>query len=153
MASSTPSHPMPSHPTPAFSEVTLAFPFNVMAFPFTGRSHLMLWRSQSLGFPRAWRWRQAMAKWRLGRKKWRGPGGAGMGAPRQFHRPLRHLAMAWRRRQAWRHSINSERHSVNWEHHNINWERHNMNWERHNNKWKRWGGVGWCCIWRYLVMK
>ena len=53
-----------------------------------------------------------------------------------FIGPQRHLAMAWRRRQAWRHSINYERNS-------IHWERHHINWERHNIKWKRQGGVGW----------
>ena len=53
-----------------------------------------------LGYPMAWRRRQAMAKWRLGRREWRGPGGPGMGDPRHFLHPLRHLATAWRRRQA-----------------------------------------------------
>ena len=51
----------PPHPTPpqmAFSEV-------YWAFPFTGHS-------QVLGVPMAWqRRRQAMAKWRWGRRKWR----------------------------------------------------------------------------------
>ena len=51
-----------------------------------------------LGYPMAWRRRQAMAKWRLGSIKWRGPGGPGVGAQRQFIGPQRHLAMAWRRR-------------------------------------------------------
>ena len=32
----------------------MAFPFHVMAFPFTGRSHLMEWRSQLLGVPSYW---------------------------------------------------------------------------------------------------
>ena len=54
-----------------------------------------------LGYPMAWRRCQAKAKWRWGRRKWRGPGpGPGMGAPRHFLRPQRHLAMAWRCRQA-----------------------------------------------------
>ena len=49
--------PHPSHM--AFSEI-------YWAFPVTGRSHL-------LGVPMAWRRRrQAKAKWRLGRRKWRG---------------------------------------------------------------------------------
>jgi len=35
------------------------------------------------------------------RRKWRGPGqGPGIGAPRPFLHAQRHLAMAWRRRQA-----------------------------------------------------
>jgi hypothetical protein len=34
-----------------FLEITWAFPFNVMAFPSSWRSHLMLWRSQLLGVP------------------------------------------------------------------------------------------------------
>ena len=63
-----------------------------------------------LGYPMAWRWRQFMAKWCLGQRKWRGPGpGPGMGAPRHFLRPKRHLAMAWRRRQAMGTPSNWER--------------------------------------------
>ena len=68
--------------------------------------------------------------------EWRGPWGPGMGPRATSFAPQRHLAMAWRRRQAWRHSINRERH-------NINWEGHNINWEHQNIKWKRQGGVGW----------
>ena len=52
--------PNPPHPKPqmAFSEI-------YWAFPVTGRSQL-------LGVPMAWRQRrQAMAKWRWGRRKWR----------------------------------------------------------------------------------
>ena len=46
------------------------------------RSHLLLWRSQLLGVPMAWRRRQAMAKWRLGRRKLRGSGGGPEWGPR-----------------------------------------------------------------------
>ena len=53
-----------------------------------------------LGYLMAWWRRQAMAKLRLGRIKWCGPGGPGVGAPRHFIGPQRHLSMAWRRRQA-----------------------------------------------------
>ena len=130
--SPTPPHPTPPPPTPAFPFNVMAFPINVMTFPITGCSQL-------LGVPMPWR----MAKWRWGRRKWRGAPIPGPPGPRHFLRPKRHLAMAWRRRQAWRHSINRERHSINWGRHNINWERHNINWERHNIKWKRRGGVGW----------
>ena len=70
---------------------------------------LMSWRSQLLGVPMAWRRRQAMAKWRLGPIKGRGPGGPGVGAPRHFIGPQRHLAMAWLRRQAIGTPSNRER--------------------------------------------
>ena len=101
-------------------------------FPVAGRSQL-------LGVPMAWRPpRQAMAKWRWGRRKWRGPGrgrtqtwGARCGGPAPLHWPQRHLAMAWRRRQA----IGTPTPS--------NWEGHNIKWERHNIEWKRRCGVGW----------
>ena len=64
-------HPTPPHPGVSNEgygvPIYWAFPFNGMAFPVTGRSQL-------LGVPMAWRRRQAMARWRLGRRKWRGPG-------------------------------------------------------------------------------
>jgi len=62
--------------------------------------YLMLWRSLLLGVPMAWRRRQAMAKWRLGRIKWRWTWGDRCGGPRHFTGPQRHLALAWRQRQA-----------------------------------------------------
>ena len=78
------------HPTPPrmeFSEIYWAFPI-------------------ILGVPMAWqRRRQAMAKWRWGRRKWHGPGPGpdpdlgGLDPQRHFLRPQRHLAMAWRRRR------------------------------------------------------
>ena len=110
-----PPHPHPTQPWRFRKSNVMAFPFIVMALPVTGRSHLMLWRSQLRGFPMAWRRRQAMAKWRLGRRKWRGPGGPGMGAPRHFLRPQRHLAMAWRCRLAMGTPSNWERHNIKWE--------------------------------------
>ena len=69
----------------------------------------------------AWRWRQAMAKWRWGRRKWRGaPHRAPQGpAPVQVQRHRQSMGTP------------------------SSWERHNIKWERHNIKWKRRGGVGW----------
>ena len=74
-----PPHPTPPHPTPP------------------RRSHLMLWRSQLLDVPIAWRRRQAMA--------WR-------------RRQARRHSINWER-----HSINWECHNINWERHNIKWKR------------------------------
>ena len=74
---------IPPHPTPPRrfrKSKVMAFPFHVMAFPVTGRSQL-------LGVPMAWRRRQAMAKWRLGRRKWRGPGGGRNGGPAPLSTP------------------------------------------------------------------
>ena len=58
-----------------------------------------------LGYPMAWRRREAMAKWRWVRRKLRGAPipGPGPGPRRFFLRPQRLLAMAWRRRQAMGH--------------------------------------------------
>ena len=86
------------------------FPINVMAFPINGMAPGLAagpGRGQvALGTSKV-----ALAL-----------GAPGVGAPRRFLCPKRHLAMAWR--------------------HSINWERHNIKWERHNIKWKRRGGVG-----------
>jgi hypothetical protein len=83
----------------------MAFPIDVMAFPVTGRSQL-------LGFPTAWRWRHAKAKWRWGPVKWRGPPHRSPQVQRHFIRPKRHLAIAWRRRQAMGTPSNRERHNI-----------------------------------------
>ena len=52
----------------------------------------------------------------LGAKKVaRGPHTGSPQGQRHFIGPKRHLAMAWRRRQAWRHSINRKHHNISWE--------------------------------------
>ena len=90
----------PPHPTPAF-------PFNGMAFPVTGRSHWMEWRSHLLGVPSYWAFPWPSGPW--DEESGADLGGPGMGAPRHFLRPQRNLAMAWRRRQAMGTPSNWER--------------------------------------------
>jgi len=126
-------HQIPPNTTQPLS--TPAFPFNVMAFPFIVMAFPVSGRSQKLGVPI---WSCGGARpWPSGAgDEGRGAalGGPGMGAPRHFLRPQRHLAMAWHRRQAWHHSNNRERHEMNWERHNIKWKHRGGVW---------WGGGGW----------
>ena len=61
------------YPTSNGVPIYWAFPFNGMAFPFNGMAFPFSGRSQLPGVAMAWRQRQAMAKWCLGRRKWRGP--------------------------------------------------------------------------------
>ena len=56
-----------------------------------------------------------MAMWPWPSGVWDGESGAGPEGQR-------HLAMAWRRRQAWRLAIIWERHNINRERHIINWK-------------------------------
>ena len=115
----------PSHPIPAFPFHVMAFTINVMAFP----NNVMAFAINGMapGLAAAPDHGQVA----LGTKKMAlALGAPGVRAPRHFIGLQRHLAMAWRRRQAWRHSINRERHNINWERHNMNWERHNINWKR-----------------------
>ena len=99
-------HPTPPHPTPPDPTPPRRFRKS------TGRSRLSNGRSRLgvlgylmgvlgyltgvCGYPTAWRRRQAMAKWRWGRRKWHVASIPGSSpGPRHFLRPKRHLAMAW----------------------------------------------------------
>ena len=87
------------HPTPMSSSGLVVPPHPTLAFPF----NVMAFPFNVVAFPVTER-------------------SHGLGEVQ------RHLAMAWRRRQAMGTPSN--------------WERHNIKWERHNIKWKRRGGVG-----------
>ena len=82
----------PTLPLPAFFGYrmgVLVYLMSVLNYLMSVLGYLM----GVLGYTMAWR--------RWGRRKWRGAPIPGPGpGPRHFLRPKRHLAMAWRRRQA-----------------------------------------------------